>query len=63
MDRDLLIRMALCCVLVAAVLVTTQTRHFNGIVAPLAVIGVAVVMFWPRRGRRDAPPADPNDRV
>ncbi|QPK82697.1 hypothetical protein G7Y29_07380 [Corynebacterium qintianiae] len=63
MDRDLLTRVALCCVLVAAVLIASQTGRFMNVVAPLAVVGVAVVMFWPRhRGGHDAAPADPIDR-
>lgn len=60
MDRDLLIRVALCCVLVAAVIVATQTGRYINVVAPLAVIGVAVVMFWPRRRGASAP--DPAER-
>ena len=63
MDRDLLIRLALCSVLVVVVLVSASTRFYVNIIAPLCVVGVAVVMFWPRRGTEDAPEVDPTDRV
>ena len=63
MDRDLIIRSALCCVFVIAVLIATQTGRGINIVAPLSVVGVGLVMFWPRRGAHDAPPAEPGDRA
>lgn len=63
MDRDLLIRLALCSVLVVIVLVTASTRFYVNIVAPLCVVAVAVVMFWPRRATGNDPEVDSTDRV
>ncbi|WP_158268479.1 hypothetical protein [Corynebacterium liangguodongii] len=48
MDRDLLARIIVCCLLVAAFLTASSTGRFVGIVGPLSVVGVAVAMFWPR---------------
>lgn len=64
MDRDLLTRAALCCLLVAAVVVAAQTGRYLNVVAPVAVVGVAAVMFWPRRtdGSQHSP-SDSTDRA
>ncbi|MEH0147629.1 hypothetical protein V6D40_08150 [Corynebacterium sp. Q4381] len=50
MDRDLVTRIAAVVVIVAAYLVASRLEFHNEIAAPLAVVAVAVVMFWPRRG-------------
>ncbi|MGV0423401.1 hypothetical protein ACUY28_08250 [Corynebacterium sanguinis] len=63
MDRDLIIRIALCCVFVAAVLIATQAGRGINIVAPLSVVGVGLVMFWPRRDVRDVAPPESGDRA
>lgn len=52
MDRDLVTRIVAVVVIVGAYLVASRFDFHNTIVAPLAVVAVAVVMFWPRRGDR-----------
>lgn len=52
MDRDLVTRIAAVVVIVAAYLVASRLEFHETIVAPLAVVAVAVVMFWPRRGEQ-----------
>lgn len=52
MDKDLITRIVAVVVIVAAYLVASRLDFHNGIVAPLAVVAVAVVMFWPRRGEQ-----------
>jgi len=48
MDRDLITRFALCAAIVGAFLVASITHFHVNVAGPLAVFGVAVVMFWPR---------------
>ncbi|WP_291314247.1 hypothetical protein [Corynebacterium sp. UBA2622] len=48
MDRDLITRFVLCSALLAVFLVASFTHFHVNVVGPVAVIGVAVVMFWPR---------------
>lgn len=49
MDRDLVTRIVLVCVAVAAYLTTSQLEVAKNVIAPLLVLFVAVVMFWPRK--------------
>ncbi|MCP1386734.1 hypothetical protein M5J20_00765 [Corynebacterium sp. TA-R-1] len=49
MDKDLIIRVVLVVAIVAGYLVASRAEFYNSVIAPLAVVAVAVVMFWPRR--------------
>lgn len=50
MDKDLITRIVAVVLIVAAYLVASRFDFHNTVVAPLAVVAVALVMFWPRRG-------------
>ncbi|MGV0375633.1 hypothetical protein ACUY2P_08650 [Corynebacterium hadale] len=52
MDKDLLTRIVLVVVTVALYIVASQTGFHTTIAAPIAVVIVAVVMFWPRSHAR-----------
>lgn len=52
MDKDLLTRIVAVVLIVAAYLVASGLNFHSTIVAPLAVVAVALVMFWPRRGEK-----------
>lgn len=49
MDKDLITRIVLVIIAVALYLVASSMDFHNSIVAPLTVVVVALVMFWPRR--------------
>lgn len=49
MEKSLVTRIALVCVVVALYLVASQTGWQPKLVGPLAVAAVAVIMFWPKR--------------
>lgn len=48
MDKSLVTRFALVCLVVALLLVATQMGWYPKLVGPIAVIAVAVIMFWPK---------------
>ena len=48
MDKDLLVRIALVVLVVGAYLIADRVGFHSAVVAPVAVVLVAVVMFWPR---------------
>ena len=48
MDKSLVTRFALVCLVVALVLVASQMGWYPKLVGPIAVIAVALIMFWPR---------------
>lgn len=50
MNKQLIVRVVLVCVVVALYLVASQTGWHPKLAGPLAVAAVAVVMFWPKRG-------------
>lgn len=50
MNKQLIVRVVLVCVVVALYLVASQTGWHPKFAGPLAVAAVAVVMFWPKRG-------------
>lgn len=50
MDKDLLTRVGLVVATVALYLIASRVEFYPSVVAPIAVVIVAVVMFWPRRG-------------
>lgn len=50
MNKQLIVRVVLVCVVVALFLVASQTGWHPKLAGPLAVAAVAVVMFWPKRG-------------
>lgn len=50
MNKQLIVRVVLVCVVVALDLVASQTGWHPKLAGPLAVAAVAVVMFWPKRG-------------
>ena len=50
MNKQLIVRVVLVCVVVALYLVASQTSWHPKLAGPLAVAAVAVVMFWPKRG-------------
>lgn len=52
MDKDLMTRFVLVVVIVAAYLVVSRAEFHNAILAPLAVVAVAAVMFYPRRSEQ-----------
>lgn len=49
MDKDLLTRVGLVVATVVLYLIATRVDFYPTVVAPIAVVIVAVVMFWPRR--------------
>ena len=51
MNKPLMIRFGLVAVIVALYLVASQAGWHPKLAGPLAVLAVAAVMFWPRRGR------------
>lgn len=58
MEKSLATRLVLVCVVVAAVLVATQMGWYPKLVGPIAVIAVALIMFWPRpKGGADQGPS------
>lgn len=50
MNKPLIIRFGLVAVVVALYLVASQAGWYPKLAGPIAVIAVAAVMFWPRRG-------------
>lgn len=52
MDKDLLVRIALVVLVVGAYLIADRVEFHSAVAAPLAVVLVAVVMFWPRSTHR-----------
>lgn len=50
MNKQLIVRVVLVCVVVALFLVASQMGWHPKLAGPLAVAAVAVVMFWPKRG-------------
>ncbi|MDY5784623.1 MULTISPECIES: hypothetical protein [unclassified Corynebacterium] len=58
MDRDLIARIVITSLLVAAFLVASMTGFHVTIVGPAVVIAIAVVMFWPRRAEARSQRAD-----
>ncbi|OFT83702.1 hypothetical protein [Corynebacterium sp. HMSC29G08] len=50
MDKDLAVRVALVVVTVVAYLIANRFEFHNTVLAPIAVVTVAVIMFWPRMG-------------
>lgn len=52
MDKDLLIRIALVVLVVAVYLIADRDGFHNVAIAPITVVLVAVVMFWPRSTSR-----------
>lgn len=64
MNKQLIVRVVLVCVVVALYLVASQTGWHPKLAGPLAVAAVAVVMFWPKRGSAGgADGADGAERV
>lgn len=67
MNKQLIVRVVLVCVVVALYLVASQTGWHPKLAGPLAVAAVAVVMFWPKRGSAggedDADGAEGAERV
>lgn len=64
MNKQLIVRVVLVCVVVALFLVASQTGWHPKLAGPLAVAAVAVVMFWPKRGSAGgADGADGAERV
>ncbi|AQQ15651.1 hypothetical protein CGLAU_08480 [Corynebacterium glaucum] len=51
MDKDLLTRVGLVIATVVLYLIATRVDFYPTVVAPVAVIVVAVIMFWPRRSK------------
>jgi len=49
-NKPLIIRFALVAVVVAIYLVASEAGWYPKLAGPLAVLTVAAVMFWPRRG-------------
>ncbi|UIZ91590.1 hypothetical protein JZY91_07490 [Corynebacterium sp. CNCTC7651] len=62
MDKDLVTRVVLVVLIVAAYLVASRAEFYTTIIAPLAVVLVAVVMFWPRRDAADGSEASETAR-
>ena len=54
MDRDLVIRFVVCVAIIVAFLASSLTQFHVNIVGPVAVGGIALVMFWPRPTNSDA---------
>lgn len=52
MDKDLLVRIALVVLVVGAYLIADRVGFHTVVVAPVTVVLVAVVMFWPRSTNR-----------
>lgn len=52
-SKDLGIRFALVAAVVVAYLVAAHYNFHNSVVAPVAVVAVALIMFWPRSSRHD----------
>ncbi|AKV58055.1 MULTISPECIES: hypothetical protein [Corynebacterium] len=50
MDKDLVVRIVLVVVTVIAYLIADTLEFHNTVLAPIAVLTVAVIMFWPRVG-------------
>lgn len=48
MDRDLVTRIVLAAAFIVAFLVASQAGFYVNVVGPVAVLGIAAVMFWPR---------------
>jgi len=57
MDRDLITRLVVSAAFIVAFLVASMAGFHVNIVGPLAVVGIAVAMFWPRHADEepDAP--------
>ncbi|OFT57040.1 hypothetical protein HMPREF3151_08695 [Corynebacterium sp. HMSC05H05] len=55
MNKPLIIRFALVAVVVAIYLVASEAGWYPKLAGPLAVLAVAAVMFWPRRGGPKGP--------
>lgn len=49
MDKDLITRISLVVVAVALYLIAARVEFYPYVIAPITVVVVAVVMFWPRR--------------
>lgn len=49
MSKQLGVRMALVVAVVVLYLVAEHNDFHNAVVAPAAVVAVALIMFWPRR--------------
>ncbi|PLA38531.1 hypothetical protein CYJ46_02315 [Corynebacterium coyleae] len=49
MNKPLVTRIALVCVVVVVFLIASQQGWYPKLAGPLAVVAVAAVMFWPRR--------------
>lgn len=50
MDKDLRVRIGLVVLTVAAYLIANRFEFHNSVLAPVAVVAVALIMFWPRVG-------------
>lgn len=48
MDQGLVIRFVVCVAIIVAFLAASVTQFHVNIVGPVAVGGIALVMFWPR---------------
>ncbi len=57
MDKPLLTRVVLVCVVVALYLIVSQLGWYPTLAGPVAVVLVAVIMFWPRRTGEDKGPS------
>lgn len=57
MDRDLVTRICLVVAVVALYLLAARVDFYPNVVAPVVVVAVAVVMFWPRRTGEQTPSA------
>lgn len=55
MNKPLLIRVGLVCLVVAVYLIASEQGWYPKLAGPLAVLAVAAVMFWPRRGADKGP--------
>lgn len=49
MDKSLVTRVVLVCVVVGLYLVASQSGLYPRLVGPVAVLSVALIMFWPKR--------------
>lgn len=50
MDKSLVTRIVLVCVVVGLYLVASRAGWYPRLVGPVAVLSVALIMFWPKRG-------------